>query len=347
MRYHSTNHIQGVTVLLQTPKLSYLTDLSRKDRIWDKRKAQADRYSALYIDTLYHEYSKRIGDCSNRLVFKIGLQDNNKKRLKLKTARFCRVARCPICQGRRALKWTAKTKQITPKILEDYPKSRYIMLSFTVENCELKDLRSQLSKMNKAWAKMVQRKEWKVQGWIRTTEVTRADDDKAHPHFHALLMVPSSYFGSNYITQERWRELWKESLKVGYLPQVNVQAVKPRKGVLEGSKIDSVVSATVEVIKYAVKPSDVLKENCDQQIPGQRVRMSNQDWLVELTNQLYKARLLSCGGVLKEYFKDLEDERQHEKEDLTHLNETVLAEPYQDEALIPFDWKPEVKRYAT
>ncbi|MDI4746156.1 protein rep, partial [Salmonella enterica subsp. enterica serovar Kentucky] len=40
---------------------------------------------------------------------------------------------------------------------------------------------------------MKDRKEFKpVQGWIRTTEVTRGRDGSAHPHFHTLMMVPPS-----------------------------------------------------------------------------------------------------------------------------------------------------------
>lgn len=233
-----------------------------------------------------------------------------------------------------------------PKVLEDSPKARFIMLCFTVENPELKDLRSQLDEMNKAWSRLTKRKEWKAHGWIRTTEVTRADDDKAHPHYHALLMVGPGYFSTNYITHERWRELWRDCLKVSYLPQVNVQAVKPKKGTLKGSKIEAVISATVEVIKYAVKPSSVLRDDCDQQIPGQRIRMTNQEWLVELTTQMHKTRLIATGGILKDYFKELEDERKEDRANLLHIRENALAEPSVDEPELVFNWHPEVKRYA-
>lgn len=333
--------------MLQATELSYLADLSPRDKLWDKRREQVGGYQSLYMGTVYHSYSERMADCSRRLVFKTGLPDNKKKRYKLRRARFCRVPQCPICQWRRALKWNAKTRQIMPKVLEDSPNARFIMLCFTVRSCQLTDLRSQLSEMNKAWAKMIRRKELKTWGWIRTTEVTRGGNDKPHPHYHALLMVPPGYFSNNYITQERWRELWGDSLKVSYLPQVNVQTVKPKKGTLKGQEIEAVIDATVEVIKYAVKPANVLRDDHNSQKPGQPVTATNVEWLIELTTQLRKTRLIATGGVLKDYFKELEDERREERQSYIYINEKLNADCESEEPEETFDWYSEVKQFAT
>ncbi|MCZ5213731.1 protein rep, partial [Escherichia coli] len=54
-----------------------------------------------------------------------------------------------------------------------------------------------------------------VQGWIRTTEVTRGSDGSAHPHFHTLMMVPPSMLsGDGYVKHARWVELWREWQKI-------------------------------------------------------------------------------------------------------------------------------------
>lgn len=43
-------------------------------------------------------------------------------------------------------------------------------------------------------------KVWVADGWLKSVEITRAPNDYAHPHIHALLFVPGSYFnGHNYI----------------------------------------------------------------------------------------------------------------------------------------------------
>ena len=95
--------------------------------------------------------------------------------------------------------------------------------------------------------KLTKRKEFGiVDGWIRTTEVTRpklprpnkkapivycpkTKNTHAHPHFHCILMVKSSYFkGSSYIKQSQWAELWQSCLGVDYLPMVDVRTVRKR-----------------------------------------------------------------------------------------------------------------------
>ena len=68
--------------------------------------------------------------------------------------------------------------------------------------------------MNSAWQRMAQTKRFKgvVKGFIRTTEVTRGKDGEmmAHPHFHALLLVDSTYFNRNYIKQYEWVTMWQK-----------------------------------------------------------------------------------------------------------------------------------------
>ncbi|KYF18510.1 protein rep, partial [Salmonella enterica] len=69
-----------------------------------------------------------------------------------------------------------------------------------------------------------------VQGWIRTTEVTRGSDGSAHPHFHTLMMVPPGMLnGKSYVSHERWVELWRECLRGDNDTNGDVRAVKPRK----------------------------------------------------------------------------------------------------------------------
>ncbi len=319
--------------------LVYLSDLSPRDKPWDKRRGEADRFKALFEGTIHDCYAIRLANCSCELVFAFAVDENGTCSLKLQTAKFCRVRLCPVCQRQRARMWTAKTIKIMPKVLEAYPKSRFLMLGLTFPNCELTDLRATLFEMHKAWRKLIQRKDWKVQGWVRTTEVTRGQDDTAHPHYHCLLMVPPSYFSTNYVSQARWTELWRECLKVSYDPIVDIRSVRPKKG-SEGIETDLVISALVETIKYSVKPSNVLKGNNCQKL-GQKVRATDQDWLVELTTQLHKTRALATGGVLKDYLKVLENE----PEDLIHADELGEVEADSESPRIDFNWSSKVSRY--
>ncbi|MCV5296582.1 protein rep, partial [Escherichia coli] len=79
-----------------------------------------------------------------------------------------------VCQWRRSLMWQARFYQSLPKIVADYPDARWMFLTLTVRNCAIEDLGDTLTALNAAFQRMKVRKESKsVQGWIRTTEVTR------------------------------------------------------------------------------------------------------------------------------------------------------------------------------
>ncbi|WP_162822010.1 protein rep, partial [Escherichia coli] len=76
-----------------------------------------------------------------------------------------------------------------PKIVVDYPSSRWLFLTVTVRNCERGELGTVLTAMNEAFKRMEKRKELSpVQGLIRATEVKRANYLSARQHFHFLNM---------------------------------------------------------------------------------------------------------------------------------------------------------------
>lgn len=318
----------------------FLRQLSPKDVKWDDRRAEADGFKNLYRGTVFDKYAERIQGCSGRLEFAFQVEDTTgQSKLKLQSAWFCRVRHCPVCQWRRSLVWRAKAFRVLPKVVKDFPNSRFIFLTLTVRNCEVSQLRDTLAWMNKSWERLTKRKEFPAQGFIKAVEVTRGADDTAHPHFHCLLMVTSTYFnGKYYLSQERWTELWKACLKVDYTPIVDVRAVKPKKGKMaaEGSEMSEMLGAVLEVSKYAVKPSDVLSSELDT-----TRTMSDKDWLVQLTEQLHKMRAIATGGVLKKYLKELEDE----PEDLIHVDEDGETSTDENSPRIAFGWKEKIKRY--
>jgi plasmid rolling circle replication initiator protein Rep len=334
----TTNLARGITLLQATDPI-YLSTLSPKDSRWDDKRSQADRFKALYQGTEYNCYAVRIADCSCHLLFAFQVDDTGLCKLKLQAAKFCRVRLCPVCQDRRSIMWRGKAFKILPKVLEDYPKARFIFLTLTVRNCPLDELRSKLNWMHKSWRRLIERKEFAaVDGWIRSVEVTRGADDTAHPHYHCLLMVKPGYFGKNYVTQEQWSILWQECLGVEYNPIVDVRAVKPKKGTPEEEQQFAVMAAIVETIKYSCKPSDSLRSDG---LTAIATVMSNQQWLVELTKQLHKTRAIATGGVLKAYLKLLEDD----PEDLIHVDENGLSETDSESPRVIFGWREKAKRY--
>lgn len=291
-----------------------LSEVSPGDKPWDKHRAFADRVEGFYRGSEFNDYSNRIHYCSELLKFGLALQDDESLKLKLRTARFCRLRHCPVCQWRRLLMWKAKAYKILPRVIEAYPTHRWLFLTLTQKNVPISDLRSTLTQMNKGFQRLVQLKAFPADGWLRSTEVTRGRDGNAHPHFHCLLLVPSSYFGRKYLKQSDWVEMWRKSMRLDYNPVLDVQAVK------QGSKPMELVP---ELLKYCTKESDLV---------------ADREWLLEITRQMHKMRAIATGGVLKEYLKELEDE----PEDLIGKDDQAKL---LDEASVYFGWKRREKRY--
>jgi plasmid rolling circle replication initiator protein Rep len=317
----------------QTPV--YLSALSPRDIRFEERRAETDRFITLYRKAGYDGYADRMNQCSTLLDFALDFEDNGVLTPKLQTGHFCRVRLCPICQWRKSVMWQAKAIKTIPKIVEDYPKARFIFLTLTVKNCELADLRETLAWMHKSWTKLVKRKEWaSVQGWIRSVEVTRAADDTAHPHYHAILMVKPGYFGgSHYVSQAQWSKTWQDCLQVPYTPIVDVRSVRPGKRE-KGSEGVLMSSAICETLKYSVKPAECLAGDSHR-------KLSNEQWLAGITSQLFKTRSIATGGILKNYLKELENE----PEDLIHADDEGLVPNDESSPRLGFKWQGHKKRY--
>jgi plasmid rolling circle replication initiator protein Rep len=309
----------GATTIHSVPNSPFqgngalLSEVSERDRLWDQHKALADKVARLYGLAQGREFerlSERVLECSRWLEY--GLEPDRSTgeiRFRLKSARFCRVRYCPICQWRRCLCWLARfLKRI---MVPDFPKGRWLHLTLTVENVPLHKLRSTIDEMNRAWQRMIQRKGWPALGFIRSTELTRAENGFAHPHFHALLYVSPSYFVRQYISHEGWVSTWRDVLRADYDPTVYIQAFK-LKTVIDPETKEERSLAPVEGLKYAVKPSDLIGD-------GTR---HDAEWLALLTKQTHKLRFIATGGILK----DALSERDETNDDLLHPGETSSEE---------------------
>lgn len=210
--------------------------------------------------------------------------------------------------------WKAKAYKVLPKIVEAYPGYRWLFLTLTQKNCAISELKTTLQHMNRSFQRMSQRKLWPAEGWLRSTEVTRGRNGSAHPHFHCLLMVRPGYFGKNYIRQDEWVQLWRESMRLDYDPVLDCRAVKRGKQPMQ---------LVPELLKYCTKESDLV---------------ADREWFLELTRQMHKMKCITTGGILKEYLQELEAE----PEDL--IGESELPEG-EDEAKLYFGWKYREKQY--
>lgn len=287
-----------------------LASVSARDSVWDSHRVDTLIIQKMYtIESEFERYGERLDNCSGWLKF--GYNEVNG--LVLKQAFFCRVRYCAMCQWRKSLLWKALMYKTYDEVMQKHPTHRFIFLTLTIKNPLIGDLRETLQYMNKSWQRFIKRKEFMtpVDGWIRTTEVTRPkhpeDKDKeykrvcpttgnthAHPHFHIILMVKPSYFGKSYIKHELWQEIWRDCLRVDYLPQVDVRTIKSKKKGCADDDYEGMKSAIAETLKYAVKPSEIMHQNEDPK---------SREWFYELTRQTHKLRFVATGGVLKNALK--------------------------------------------
>jgi len=122
----------------------------------------------------------------------------------------------------------------------------------------------------------------------------------AHPHFHCLLMVPSSYFTHGYVTQAEWQRQWATAMRLDYAPVVDVRKAYANSQVDDPLKVIS--AAGVEAAKYLAKAQDILAmgENvCEfhRQIQNVRLRAVSQEL----------SKYIKAGEVSHQEMLDTED----------------------------------------
>ncbi|WP_368326056.1 protein rep, partial [Phocaeicola vulgatus] len=256
-----------------------------KDRNWRGRKLMSLKLADIFDELGYKKaLIERVQSCGDVLRF-IRHEDRS---LKLYQAYFCKNKLCPMCNWRRSMKYSYQTSRIVDEAIKQEPKGRFLFLTLTVKNVPGSELNRTLTSLTKSFDRLFKRA--KVQknliGYLRSVEVTHNEkDNNYHPHIHVLLMVRPSYFQSkkDYITQKEWGEMWSQSLKVDYIPMVDIRSVKEKGKSLKG--------AILETAKYPTKPI--------------KLDIENKQVVDDLYNGLYKKRQLGYGGIFKTIKKQL------------------------------------------
>ena len=257
-----------------------------KDRNWRGRKILSLKLADIFEELGYKKsLIERIQSCGDVLRF-IRREDGS---LKLYQAYFCKNKLCPMCNWRRSMKYSYQTSRIVDEAIKQSPKGRFLFLTLTVKNVPGIELNNTISQLTQSFDRLFRRAKVKKNliGYLRSVEVTHNEDDKTyHPHIHVLLMVRPSYFNSkdNYITHEEWGEMWSQSLKVDYVPMVDIRTVKETGKGLRG--------AVLETAKYPTKPI--------------KLDVENKQVVDDLYNGLYRKRQLGYGGLFKTIKKQLQ-----------------------------------------
>ena len=313
--------------------IEVLKDINKngKDNNWKERKESnlklADSYKRLGFKKYY-----RVVDCSTFLEFGVTKSSN----LKLLKANFCKVRLCPMCAWRRSLKIFGQVSKVMDYVERNY-NYRYIFLTLTVKNCYGEDLKDTLDLMTKSFNKLSERKAFKqaIKGYFRSLEITyNKKDNTYHPHFHLILAVDNNYFTNSrvYLSQEKWTNLWKESLKVDYIPVVDVRRVK--------SKNKDFGKVVAETAKYTVKADDYLIKDEDGKIDEELT----DNVVKTLDKALHRKRLVSFGFIFKEIHKMLKLDDAEDGSLENTDNEDKLRDDLTD-IILRYQWNIGIKNY--
>mgnify|MGYP005795236659 CR=1 FL=1 len=269
-------------------------------RNWRGRKLLSLRLADIFQELGYKKsLVQRIQFCGETLQF-IQQEDGS---LKLYQAYFCKNKLCSMCNWRRSMKYSYQTSRIVDEAIKQEPKGRFLFLTLTVKNVPGKELNETISQLTKSFDRLFRRA--KVQknllGYLRSVEVTHNEKENTyHPHIHVLMMVKSGYFKGkeNYISQKEWGEMWSQSLKVDYVPMVDIRSVKETGKGLKG--------AILETAKYPTKPI--------------KLDIDNKQVVDDLYKGLYRKRQLGYGGLFKIIKKQLRLD-DVENGDLIHMTD--------------------------
>lgn len=271
-----------------------------KVRDWRGRKILSLKLADIFEELGYKEsLVERVAICGDVLNF-IRREDGT---LRLYQAYFCKNKLCPMCSWRRSIKYSFQTSKIVDEAIKRESKGRFLFLTLTVKNVPGEKLNETLSQLTKAFDRLFRRAKIKKNliGFLRSVEVTYNEkEDMYHPHIHVLMMVKSSYFAGkkNYVSQEDWGEMWSKSLKVDYVPMIDIRTVKDKGKGLKG--------AILETAKYPTKPINFNLENLQV--------------VDDLYKGLYRKRQIGYGGLFKEIKKELKLD-DVENGDLVHTTD--------------------------
>lgn len=202
-----------------------------------------------------------IANCAHRIAVDIPLLDGEVGEAKLRHAYLCNRRLCPFCEWRRSRVWRARLLRGLEAYRADHPTHKAVFLTLTVANCELGRLGQTITDMNHAWNRLCKWSAFPSTAWFRRTEITIQQEahrqPMAHPHFHVLMMVPASYFGTGYIKHSEWRAQWQVAARLDYAPVVDIRRarVKGRSSATAGADERA---AVIEAAKYASKATDLV-----------------------------------------------------------------------------------------
>ncbi len=333
----------------------------------------------------FDKRSENLDECSIELEFEQILSAQGKKRLRLKTAEFCRQRLCPMCMWRRSMQWYSRFLERFELIVDAFQNYRLLHLVLTVPNVHITNLRFTLQRMNKAWKRMIDLKvknplfpEFKiVKGFLKSTEVTReyhwveytalVDGKKVkksykdgmgregycHPHFHVLLAVPAHYMSHGKIPPVRWLEVWRHAMQMPEIMDVDIDLVQG------GRKFKDMELGSVEDFKKAILRRDTLFGALPEMVkystkPSEFSTPFKKGWetaeqrdffYYKYEREVKHLRFISTAGIFKDILADDDKTDDVTNEEMVKVGGSLSEGETVDPDTLKFTFDKEGKHY--
>ena len=231
----------------------------------------------------------RVRECATQLQVAYIIAE---ERWQLFHANFCRERLCPMCAWHRSRQIFREVSRVMDGVQNERPDLQPIFLTLTMRNCSAAEMNGTLDIIFKGWNRLMNNDRMKrlIIGSFRALEITyNEQEDTYHPHIHAILLVPPSYFTTpkDYMSIMDWVKVWRKAAKLDYDPSCDIRAI--------GTGSDK-SGAVAEVAKYTLKSTDYLKD--DEKLTDKLVS--------EFGKAIKGRRLYAYGGIMKEVAKQLD-----------------------------------------
>lgn len=138
---------------------------------------------------------------------------------------------------------------------------------------------------------------------------------KYHPHIHIIACTTYEMYGKDKIYIDNWKlsQMWKECLKVDYMPVTDIRPFKAKHTRTAGKEL-------AEISKYTVKPSDYLTGDIEE----------DSTVIGFLDKALFNRRLVAYTGIFKEIYRQLKLDDKIDREDNMIEKDMVLIRYFWD-----------------
>lgn len=231
-------------------------------------------YAAMHAAARSHPYAEearylaclaqRIATCHRTTRAVVHRPRDDVHWIQVKQPFGCMSPWCMLCARNKAKRLRRHLDQVLLRIWCSHPTMRGSLLTLTSRNATVAHAQDMLDHHTDSMDRYGRRQEVQRSNYgalIGIELPVRNNGTEIGVHSHHLQLVDDACMGpGHYLRIERITELWRDSLRVDYLPLCHIQAIKP----VGDDMLDAMASAVRETAKYCLKPlSLVTKESGD------------------------------------------------------------------------------------